>query len=384
MAETEAAPPVALDEARQEQARRYARAGRELMLLDLVLGAIYLIVWIAAGWHIALGEWVAARVASPLLQVALYAVLFGLPYFIIDLPLSFYSGYVLPHHYDQSTETLGGWIKDQVIGLVLSGVLGLLVLEVVYALLRALPGTWWLVAGGVMLLFTAVLSTLSPILIAPLFYKFTPLEDEDLAARLLALAERAGTQVKGVYRFDMSRRTKGANAAVIGLGATRRIILGDTLLEEFTADEIETVLAHELAHLVHHDAPLLVATNSALTLVSFWAASLVLRGSIGAMGLSSIADPTGMPILALTIAIIGLIAMPLGNAFSRWRERLADAYALTTTRKPAAFADAMTRLANQNLGEVDPARWVVVLLYSHPPLRDRITAARQFTEQTAG
>jgi STE24 endopeptidase len=215
-------------------------------------------------------------------------------------------------------------------------VLGLILLEVVYWLLRARPDDWWLYAAAVMLFFTVVLSSLAPVLIAPLFFKFTPLEDQDLANRLIRLAERAGTRVKGVYRFDMSRRTKSANAALMGLGATRRIVLGDTLLDEFTYDEIETVLAHELAHHVHRDIPVGIAVNSVLTLFSFWIAHLALTWSVDAFNLTSISDPAGLPIFGLVTAIISLIAMPLGNAYSRWRERLADRYALQrrASRRP--------------------------------------------------
>jgi STE24 endopeptidase len=373
---TPPALPVEIDEERQRQAREYARVRRRLMVVDLLLGGAYLVVWVAAGWHTALRDWVNAITPLPALRVLIYAAAFGVPYMLLDLPLSYFSGFVLPHRYGQSTQSLGGWVGDQLKGLGLSVALGVPLLEVVYWLLRAAPDIWWIVAGGVMLLFTVVLSALAPVVIAPLFYKFTPLDDEDLAARLTRLAERAGYEVKGVYRFDMSTRTKSANAAVMGLGATRRIVLGDTLLENFTPDEIETILAHELAHLVHKDMPLSIAINSALVLASFYAAHLALNWAVGAFGLEGLADPAGMPIFALVTGVVGLIAMPLGNAFSRWRERMADGYALRTTSKPAAFADAMTRLANQNLGELDPERWVVLLLYSHPPINERIGRAR--------
>lgn len=374
--------PVELDKERQTTAKEYARVRRRLMLVELVLGAAYLIVWVVLGWHIALRNVVADLTTSPWLQVGLYALAFGAPYFLIDLPLSYFSGFVLPHRYDQSTQDLKGWIGDQLKGLALSLVLGGIVLEVIYWLLRAAPDLWWLFAAGAMLLFTVVLSILSPVLIAPLFFKFTPLEDEDLADRLMKLAEKAGTNVRGVYRFDMSSRTKSANAALMGMGSTRRIVLGDTLLDEFSADEIETVLAHELAHHVHNDIPLLTAVNTALTLVTFYAAHLVLRAVVGATDLTSLGDPATLPVLGLVMGAVGLISMPLGNAISRWRERMADGYALQETQMADAFADAMTRLANQNLGEYDPEPWVVFLLYSHPPLRDRVEAARQFASST--
>jgi STE24 endopeptidase len=370
---------IALDAERQEKAKEYAGIRRRLFFLDLALGAIYIVVWPITGLHVAAREWIMGFSSNPWIAVALFGLVFGLPYLVIDLPLSYYGGFVLPHRYGQSNQTLRGWIADQVKGAAIGGVLGLIVLEVVYGLLRAIPDLWWLLAGGVMLLFTVILSSLAPVLIAPLFYKFTPLEDDNLTRRLVSLAERAGTSVQGVYRFDMSRRTKSANAALMGLGATRRIVLGDTLLDEFTADEVETVLAHELGHQVHRDIPIGIAVNTVLTLLTFWAAHLTLRWSVRTFNLQGIADPAGLPIFMLVAAVLGLIAMPLGNAYSRWRERMADRYALDSTGKPQAFADAMTRLANQNLADADPAAWEVFLLYSHPPIRERVAAAQKFS-----
>jgi STE24 endopeptidase len=379
--ESEHPAPLALDAERQEQARRYARIRRRLMVVDLGLGGLYVILWLVIGWSVALRSWVMAISRAPVVALALYTVGFAIPYMVINLPLSYYSGFVLPHRFGQSNQSFWHWVGDQLKALALSAVLGMALLQVVYWLLRAAPGLWWLYAAGVMLLFTVVLSSLAPVLIMPLFFKFTPLDDDDLSRRLVALAERSGTRVRGVFRFDMSTRTKSANAALMGLGKTRRIVLGDTLLDGFSADEIETVLAHELGHHVHRDIPLGIAINSALTLLTFWVAGLALRWGVDAFGLAGIADPAGLPLLALVGGVLSLIAMPLGNAYSRWRERLADRYALLSTGKPTAFADAMTRLANQNLAEADPERWVVILLYSHPPIRERVAAANAFAAQ---
>jgi STE24 endopeptidase len=382
--ESEQPAPPTLDAGRQKQARQYARIRRRLMVVDLALGGIYVILWLALGWSVALRSWVETISPAPAVALILYTVGFTVPYTLIDLPLSYYSGFALPHRFGQSNQSFWHWVGDQAKGLAISAPLGIGLLQVIYWLLRAAPDLWWLYAAGVMLLFTVVLSSLAPVLILPLFYKFTPLEDDDLAQRLIGLAERAGTQVRGVFRFDMSTRTKSANAALMGLGNTRRIVLGDTLLDEFTADEVETVLAHELGHHIHKDVPLGIAFNTALTLLTFWAAGLALRWGVNALGLAGIADPAGLPLLALVGGVLGLVAMPLGNAYSRWRERLADRYALESTRKPDAFADAMTRLANQNLADADPERWVVLLLYSHPPIRERVAAAQAFAAGGVG
>ncbi|GAB4477472.1 MAG: M48 family metallopeptidase [Anaerolineae bacterium] len=371
---------VELDAARQQQAREYARIRRRLSLLDLLLGGLYLLAWLVSGLNVLVRDWALALTSSPVLALLIAAAALTLPYALIGLPLAYYSGYVLPHRYGQSTQNLSGWVSDQIKGAVLGGVLGVIVVEMVYGLIRLAPTLWWLYAGGVMLFFTVVLSTLAPVLIAPLFYRFTPLDDRDLSERLIALAERAGTRVQGVFRFDMSSRTRSANAALMGLGATRRIVLGDTLLDEFTPDEIETVLAHELGHHVHRDIPLLIAIDSVLTLLTFLGAHLALVGAVSRGWLANAADPAGLPLLALVIGAAGLATMPPGNAVSRWRERMADSYAVQATGKPQAFIDAMTRLANQNLADADPEPWVVWLLHSHPPIRERVAAAQRWLE----
>jgi STE24 endopeptidase len=319
---------------------------------------------------------------QPLLVVALYAAVFGGIYMLLDAPLGYYGGFVLPHRYGLATQSFRSWLWDRVKGTAIGGVLGLILLEVMYALLRASPNWWWLWTALVMLLFTVVLSNLAPVLIFPLFYKFTPLEDEGLVARLTRLAEGAGTRVRGVFRFDMSSKTAQANAALTGLGNTRRIILGDTLLDHFTPDEIETVLAHELGHHVHGDMGKGILVQSALTLGGLWLASLALEWGVTAFGFESIADVAAMPWLALVLGAFGLVTMPLSNAYSRWRERLADRYALETTRDPQAFASAMTRLANQNLADADPEPWVEVLLHSHPAISRRVAMAESFSFET--
>ena len=231
-----------------------------------------------------------------------------------------------------------------------------------------------------MLVFTVLLSNLAPVLIMPIFNKFVPLGEEhaDLAERLMKLAERAHTKVRGVFKFDMSKRTKAANAALTGLGNTRRIVLGDTLINEFSTDEIEAVLAHELGHHVHKDIPILIAFGTLMTMGGLYLASLALNWAVGYFGFSGPADIAGLPVLGLLLGAFSLLTQPLGNAFSRWREHMADGYALQSTGKTSAFFSAFIRLANQNLGEVDPEKWVVFMFFDHPPLGERIKMAESW------
>lgn len=381
--ETNSTGITALDPERQKKAKEYARISRRLWLVNLVTGAVYTLAWLVFGWSIALREWLTQHFAfpsSPWLLVPAFLIVFGGIYFIMDLPFSYYSGFVLPHRFDQSTQSLKDWVVDQLKGIAIGAPLGLIMVELLYLALRAAGNLWWLWAVGGLLLFNVLLSNLAPVIIMPIFNKYVPLGDEhkDLAERLLRLAERAHTRVRGVYKFDMSRRTKSANAALTGIGNTRRIILGDTLINEFTPDEIEAVLAHELGHQVHRDIPILIAFGTLSTLIGFYLASLAMNWAVAAFGFSGVADIAAFPALMLILGAYGLITSPLDNAVSRWRERMADEYALSATGKNEAFASAFVRLANQNLGEVDPEKWVVFMFYSHPPLQDRIEMAKKW------
>ncbi|MGD2058592.1 MAG: M48 family metallopeptidase [Anaerolineales bacterium] len=386
--QSDAAP--ALDRQRQEKASEYARIRRRLMLLQLVAGGVYVMLWIALGWSIDLRTSLASRSIGGLLpfephwvlQLVLFTAGFGLPWTILTIPLDYYSGFVLPHRYDQSNQTLREWIWDGVKSMSISLVIGLPLLIGLYALLRGTGDSWWLWAAGGYTFFGVILTSLAPVLLMPIFYEIKPLAEDrqDLAERLTGLAERSGTRVEGVYRMDMSRRTKAANAALAGLGRTRRILLGDTLLDNFTPDEIETILAHELGHHVHHDIPSGIAAQTVFNFVSFFIGAQFLNWAVQAFQLQAVWDPAGLPALMLSLSVVGLISMPITNWYSRWRESLADNFALEQTGKPQSFASAMTRLANQNLAQIDPPRWVVILLSSHPPLRDRIQKAEAYSD----
>jgi STE24 endopeptidase len=373
------AQETSLDPERQNKAKEYARIRRRLMLLDLILGAVFGLAWLLTGASLWLRNQVVDLTVQPPLVVALYAGVIGLIYALLDAPLSYYSGFVLPHRYALSTLSFPAWLWDRAKGAAISAALGLILLEVMYALLRGSPNWWWLWTALVILLFSVILSNLAPVLIFPLFYKFHPLDDEELVTRLTRLAERAGTGVRGIYRFDMSSKTVQANAALVGLGNTRRIILGDTLLDNFTSDEIETILAHELGHHVHGDMGKGILVQSALTLGGLWLASLALGWGVAVFRFEGSADVAAMPWLGLVLGAFGLVTTPLGNAYSRWRERLADHYALRSTRKTGAFITAMTRLADQNLADADPERWVEVLLHSHPSISRRVATAEEFS-----
>ena len=377
-----------LDPQRQQQAKQYARLGRRLWLVDTIFSAAYALAWLFFGWAHSLRNWLSTLIAdhwslttgSDWLLVALFAAVFGGVYYLLNLPLSYYGGFILPHRFDQSNQAFKDWVIDILKGVAVGAPLSLILLELLYLALRVTGDLWWLWAAGGLLVFNVLLSNLAPILIMPLFNKFVPLGDDhkELADRLLALAKRANTKVRGVFKFDMSKRTKAANAALTGIGNTRRIVLGDTLINEFTTDEIETVLAHELGHHVHKDIPFLITDGTISTTLGLFLTSLALKWAIGYFDFASVADVAAFPAFGIILGVYGLVTMPFNNALSRWREGMADDYALQAAGKKEAFASAFTRLANQNLGEVDPEKWVVFMFHSHPPLGQRIDKAKNW------
>jgi len=366
-----------VDPERQEKAKEYARLRRRLLVVELGLGAGIVLAMLAGP-----SSWLKAQVLkltqAPYAVIALYFLAFSLGYGLLSLPLSLYGSYLVPHRYGLSTQWLGGWLWDQAKGGFLSLMLGLAIVEAIYYLIGNFPRTWWALAGAFILLFNIVLANLAPVLILPLFFKLTPLEDEELTRRLESLAQRAGTNVRGVYTIDMSRRTTAANAALAGWGNTRRILLGDTLYESFAAEEIETILAHELGHHLHGDIWWGMGVQAVLILAGLHVAHRVLAWAARALGYLGPGDMAAFPLFLAVMGLFLLTTMPLSNAYSRWREARADEYALQMTRAPEAFISTLKKLADQNLAEIEPAPWVEFLLYSHPSIARRIQRAQRF------
>jgi STE24 endopeptidase len=225
-----------------------------------------------------------------------------------------------------------------------------------------------------------VLAQLAPVVLFPVFYKFEALDNEDLRRRLVVLSERAGTRVRGVYRWKLSEKSKKANAALTGLGATRRIILADTLLDNYTAEEIEAVLAHELGHHVHRHILKSILVQAVITLFGFWAADWVLRYAVDhrTFRFDELSDFANLPLLALVSVVLSFLLMPALNAYSRFNERQADRYAFESISSVEPFITSMNKLAEQNLAERTPSKWVEWFFHSHPAISRRLQAAKEW------
>jgi STE24 endopeptidase len=290
---------------------------------------------------------------------------------LLTLPCDFWSSYVLEHRYQLSNQTLFGWIKKHLLAWLVGGLIGGPLVFGLYALLR-FTEPWWLWATTGWLLVTLVLGRVMPVLILPLFYKVTRLDDPDLQHKLERIAAGTGLTLEGVYRLHLSAETKKANAALAGLGKTRRVLLGDTLLEQFTPEEIEVVFAHEVGHHVHRHLPKMVVISVVLSTLGFWLVDVVLRALAQPLGYEAFNDPAALPLVLLVLTLFGLVLTPAEHVLSRFFERQCDWYALQRTGLREAYRSAFAKLARINKSDPDPHPVVVWLFYDHPPIRERI------------
>ena len=364
----------------EDKATRYHRLKRQAGIASLAWTVVLLVGLLVTGWSGWLRD--GAERLLPFAPVLAYVLLLTVINEVVGLPLAFYSGWLVERRYDLSNERLWSWLRDQVKSFGIGVVLGGGGASLIYRIMRLFPDRWWLVSGLVFALLIVGLTNLAPVLLLPLFYSVRPLDRDGLRERLLALADRAGARVLGAYEWGLGDKTKKANAALAGLGSTRRILVSDTMLAEYPDEEIEVVLAHELAHYVHRDIWKGIAFESALVLAGFFLASRVLLALAGPAGLRGAEDVAGLPLLLLSAGAVSLLMMPVAHAMSRRLERNADRFALDLTRNPAAFISAMRRLGAQNLAEEHPTTIVKWLFYSHPPIRERIAAAQALLPPT--
>ncbi|MEK7204789.1 MAG: M48 family metallopeptidase [candidate division NC10 bacterium] len=316
----------------------------------------------------------------PAVAVAIYIAMLVLAFELLTLPLGYYAGYVREHAFGLSTQTRIAWVLDR-------GKAALILLAVavplgsLLALLwRRYPGHWVLPAWALAGFATILLVALAPVVIDPLFHTIQPLRDPDLRQRLIALAKRAGVPVDQVYEMDASRRTRKGNAYFTGLGRTKRIVLYDTLLAGSGPDEVELVLAHEIGHWKRAHIWKGIGLSLLGMGIAFWCGARVLEWAArrGAFHLAGPADVAGLPLFLLVLFVLNLVSVPIQTGISRHFEREADWASLELTGNAAAFIRSEVQLARSNLADLVPPRAVVWLLYTHPPVAERIRMAEVF------
>ena len=365
----------------EDKSTRYHRRRRRADFAGTVLLGAFLLLIAVSGLAVAFrsaSEWLTAwlpALLAPGVSAALFLAGLAVTVQTLELPFAWYQSFWLERRYGLSTQILAHWLADHVKAVTASSAVMVAGVWAVYVCMRWWPSAWWLVAATAFTIAMVGLARLAPILLLPVFYRVRPLRRASLSERLVRLAERAGAPVIGVYEWVIAGHTRKANAALAGIGRSRRILLSDTMLDAYSDEEIEVVLAHELAHHVHHDLWTSMLLRTATLFGGFYVAAATLAVVTPWLGLRGPADVAGAPVLLLVAGVLSFLMLPVGNALSRAQERRADQYALRLTGNPTAFVTAMRRLGQQNLAEDRPsalARW---LFYSHPPVRERIAAA---------
>lgn len=318
--------------------------------------------------------------AHPALAVAIYIGMLVLAFELLTLPLGYYAGYVREHAFGLSTQTRAAWFLDRAKAALIMLALAVPLGSLLALLWRRYPGHWvlpaWALAGMAMILLVA----LAPVIIDPLFHTIQPLRDPDMRQRLIALAGRAGVPVDQVYEMDASRRTRKGNAYFTGLGRTKRIVLYDTLVTGSGPDEVELVLAHEIGHWKHAHIWKGIGLSLLGMGIALWFSARVLEWAArrGAVHLTGPADVAGLPLFLLVLFVLNLVSLPIHTGISRCFEREADRASLELTGNAPAFIRAEVQLARSNLADLVPPRAVVWLLYTHPPVAERIRMAEVF------
>jgi STE24 endopeptidase len=363
------------------ESRRYNRIRRWLGIADFIIGSALLIILLATGWNGTLRDF-ALRVTfqNYALALAAYVLILMAITKMFGLGLEYYS-FRLEHRFHLSNQRVRAWMVDEAKEFLVGLIFIVVIVEVLYFMLREFPEHWWLLTWAVFLVLFVLLAQLAPVILFPIFYKFEPLQDEDLKQRLVRLGERAGTRVRGVYKWNLSEKSKKANAALTGLGSTRRIILADTLLDNYSPDEIEAVLAHELGHHVHKHILKGIAVQAGTTLLGFWSANWALHYAVDRLHMfDELSDFANLPLLVLVVTVLSFLALPALNAFSRFNERQADRYAFESIASVDPFISSMNKLAEQNLAERTPSRFVEWFFHSHPAISRRLQAAQAWAK----
>ncbi len=353
-------------------AKAYNRLKLSLGLLSSILAFLLPVALIVEGWSTPLAAW--ARSILPGTHGALVVFLLAVAALqaAITLPFAFVLGYVVEHRYGLSNQSLTRWALERLKGVLVSAPLAGAIAITLFLCMEWFGDSWWAVLGVILTLANILLARVAPVLLLPIFYRVVPLEEGHLKTRITSLCTSTGFRYEGIYSFDLSKNTRKANAAFTGIGKSKRILLGDTLLKGFSDEEIETVVAHELGHFFHRHILIGILTGAVATFAGLFVAARLYSWSLARAGFAGLTDLPALPLLAVWISLFALVTMPLGNMLSRKHERDADVFAVRTTGNAAGFASALRKLAAQNLADPDPHPLIEFLLYSHPSIHRRL------------
>jgi STE24 endopeptidase len=365
----------------EDKSTRYNRLQRRCAWLSLTAQGAAMLALLPGGLSLQLRDaasLVTHASAAAVATIAVFTLLLLVILELVDVPLKFYQALILERRYGLSSVSIRVWITDHLKGFGIGLTVGIIAAQAVYVTLLWWPRWWWVASAGTVIVGIVLMARVTPVLLLPVFYRFKPLDRASLTARLESLSERAGLPVLGVYEWGLGEKTQRANAALVGTGRSRRILLSDTLLAQYSDDEIEVILAHELGHHAHRDIRNGLLVEALLVVTTFFLAAVALRVLWRPLHLDGPADVAGLPLILTVAGVVSLLATPALNALSRRNEHRADRFALQMTARPDAFVSAMRRLAAQNLAEERPSAATLWLFHTHPPFEQRIQAARAF------
>ncbi len=359
-----------------ELSKRYSLQKYTLGFMGITVGIIYLVLMGLFGSNM-LKHLILLITTNQYLLIALYVLVFTVIIEVITIPLSFYGGFVLEHIYNLSNQKVSGWARDELKKFIISIMFFIIIVETMYLFLRSFPNSWWIFVTIIWVFFSVIMAKFAPVLIFPLFYKSVPINNKEVKGSLELLAEGTGININGVYKINLSKDTKKANAALAGLGNTRRVLLADTLLDSYSLDEIKSVFAHELGHHVYHHIWKMLVIGTVSGLFGFALCHFVLSNAILVLGYQNMHDIAAFPVVCIVLAASGFVLLPIQNAISRRFERACDRYAIEKTNDPESFISTMDKLAEQNLADRTPNRFVELFFYSHPSISRRIEMAEE-------
>jgi len=365
-----------------EESKKYNNIKLAVGISKTVISFVLLYLFVTLGYSNKLIIWINSYTSNDYLLLISFIITTGVVSGVLFFPVNYYSGFYLEHKYDLSNQTFIKWILEDLKGLLIFAAIGIPILLAFYFSLKTFGGIWWLPFAILLFIVSVLLARIVPVLILPLFYKLTPIDDEELKRRITLLAIEAGVKVENVYRFDMSKNTKKANAAFTGIGKSKRILLGDTLLDNYTKDEIETVIAHELGHYKKKHIIKNIVIGTVSSFLTLFLIAKLYDVSLTWFGFDMRTDIAALPLLSLWAMLIGLIQTPLGNILSRKYEYEADRYAVDVTKKPEAFVSTLRKLTSQNLGDENPNPFVEWFFYSHPSINNRVNAIIDYSGST--
>ncbi|HEY0787685.1 MAG TPA: M48 family metallopeptidase [Thermoanaerobaculia bacterium] len=359
-----------------EKALRYYRTGNLWWAAGIVWGLVVPLFFLFSGLSATLRDWARAAGKKWFFVIAIYGILFTAISWVIDLPLSYYLGYVRQHAYDLSNQTIAKWWSDQFKGLMVSLIITPLVLWVPYLLLKKSPRRWWLWSGIAAIPFIILLLLVSPIWIDPLFNKFGPMKDKALEQSILDLASKAGIAGSRVYEVQKSVDTKAVNAYVTGFGETKRIVLWDTIIAKLDPDELLFVMGHEMGHYVLKHVVQIIVVASVIIIVGlfavhFTAGKLIVKHG-RRWGFTELSDPASLPLIVLLFSLATFVLSPAILAMTRYNEHESDRFGLEITRNNRAAATAFIKLQQENLGVPRPGLLYKIWRSSHPPIGERV------------